>query len=132
MTTPTSNWGFLLDRLQRQVRGISHAIAVSRDGLLIARTSHLGKDAADQLAAVTSGLVSLTDGAARLMGSDPVTQTIVESKGGYLIVMAIGDGSILTVLAGIDCDTGQVAFEMATLINEVGPVLTPATRCELA
>jgi hypothetical protein len=57
-----------------------------------------------------------------------VAQTIVETRGGYIVVMAIGDGSILTVLAAIDCDTGQVAYEMATLINEVGAVLTPSAR----
>ncbi|MBN1173180.1 MAG: roadblock/LC7 domain-containing protein [Micromonosporaceae bacterium] len=128
MTRPAPDWGFLLDRLQHQVRGITHAIAVSCDGLLIAKTHQLGKDAADQLSAFTSGLASLTQGAARLMASDPVTQTVVETRGGFIIVMAIGDGSILTVLAALDCDTGQVAYEMATLINEVGPVLTPAAR----
>ncbi|MBO0868123.1 MAG: roadblock/LC7 domain-containing protein [Micromonosporaceae bacterium] len=124
----TRDWGFLLDGLCNQVPGVSHAIAVSADGLLIAASRHLPRTHADQLSAFTSGLSSLTTGAAKLMSAEPVEQTIVEMADGYLIVMAIGDGSILTVLALKDCELGQVSYEMAMLINRVGATLTPAPR----
>ena len=126
-----SDWGFLLDSLCGQVPGISHAIAVSADGLLIAGSRHLPRTYADQLSAFTSGLSSLTSGAAKLMSAAPVEQTIVEMADGYLIVMAIGDGSILTVLALKDCELGQVSYEMAMLINRVGASLTPSSRSVL-
>jgi predicted regulator of Ras-like GTPase activity (Roadblock/LC7/MglB family) len=126
--TATRDWGYLLDQLCEQVVGISHALAVSSDGLMIAASRHLPRENADQLSAFTSGLSSLTNGAAKLMGSEPVEQNITEMAGGYLIVMAIGDGSILTVLAAKDCELGQVSFEMAMLINRVGAALTPDQR----
>jgi uncharacterized protein len=121
----TRDWGYLLDQLCDQVAGISHAIAVSGDGLLISASRQLPREHADQLAAFSSGLASLTSGAARLMSADPVEQNVTEMAGGYLIVMAIGDGSILTVLAAKDCELGQVSYEMAMLINRVGATLTP-------
>ena len=51
---------------------------VSADGLLMASSSHLPADRADQLAAVTSGLASLSSGAARLFEAGEVRQSVVE------------------------------------------------------
>ncbi|MBN1171458.1 MAG: roadblock/LC7 domain-containing protein [Micromonosporaceae bacterium] len=113
------NWDYLLERLQGQVAGITHALVLAGDGLPIATTARLSRDAADQLSAFASGLVSLTGGIAALMKADPVIQTIVDTRGGYIIVMGIGDGSALAVLATKECEAGQVAAEMAELINSV-------------
>lgn len=124
---PRSDWGYLLDQLCA-TRGITHAVAVSSDGLLVAGSSGLPREAGDQVAAFTSGLESLTRGMAGLMNAAPVEQTVVEMAGGQLVVMAIGDGSILTVLADKAADMGQVAYEMAMLINRVGAALTPEAR----
>jgi len=121
------DWGYLLDQLC-ETRGITHAVAVSADGLLVASSRGLFRDLADQVAAFTSGLESLTKGMAALMGAAPVQQTVVEMAGGHLVIMSIGDGSILTTLATADADMGQVAYEMAMLINRVGPALTPDPR----
>jgi predicted regulator of Ras-like GTPase activity (Roadblock/LC7/MglB family) len=85
-------------------------------------------DRVDQLAAVTSGLTSLTQGAARVFEGGPVSQTVVEMERGLLLVMAISDGSSLAVLAAADCDMGLVAYEMALLVEQVGRALTPDMR----
>jgi predicted regulator of Ras-like GTPase activity (Roadblock/LC7/MglB family) len=127
MTADRSQWGYLLDQLCH-TRGITHAVAVSSDGMRLASSNGLTTDAGDQVAAFTSGLESLTRGMAGLMQAAPVEQTIVEMAGGQLVVMSIGDGSILTVLADKDADMGQVAYEMAMLINRVGAALTPDVR----
>jgi predicted regulator of Ras-like GTPase activity (Roadblock/LC7/MglB family) len=126
--TGTRNWGYLLDQLCDQVPAISHALAVASDGLMIAASRHLLKDNADKLSAFTSGISSLTTGASKIMNGGVVEQNVTEMAGGYLIVMAIGDGSILTVLAAKDCDLGQVSYEMATLIDRSGAALTPDLR----
>jgi predicted regulator of Ras-like GTPase activity (Roadblock/LC7/MglB family) len=128
--TTWQGWGFLLNQLC-EVAGISHGLVVSGDGLLLAADQRLLKDHADQLSAVTSGLSSLTTGAAQLMNADPVQHTLVTMAGGNLIVMAIDDRSILTVLATKDCDLSQVVYEMATFINQVGAALTPGPRRHL-
>jgi uncharacterized protein len=88
-------------------------------------------DRADQLAAIASGLGSLTQGASRIFDGGGVKQTIVEMDRGLLFMMAISDGSGLAVLAAPDCDMGLVAYEMAMLVERVGRVLTPALRGDL-
>ncbi|HEY0001367.1 MAG TPA: roadblock/LC7 domain-containing protein, partial [Actinoplanes sp.] len=85
-------------------------------------------DRADQLAAITSGVVSLTDGASRMFNAGAVQQTIIEMDSGYLFLMSISDGSSMAVLAARSCDVGQVGYEMALLVERVGAALSPAPR----
>lgn len=112
--------------------GVAHAIAVSSDGLLLAASRDLPRDRADQLAAVTSGLVSLTQGAARLLEAGNVLQNVVEMDGGFLFLMSISDGSALAALAARNCDVGQVGYEMALLVERVGNALSPVPRAAVA
>src|SRR5438093_326719 len=77
---------WLVNNFADRVVGVSHAIVVSGDGLKLAVSERVDEDRADQLAAVASGLASLTLGAARCFDAEPVNQTIVEMGGGYLFV----------------------------------------------
>jgi hypothetical protein len=120
------NW--LITNFVEQVPDAAHAIVVSADGLPMAHSHGLPPDRVDQLAAVTSGLTSLTQGGARVFEGGRVTQTMVDMQRGLLIVMAISDGSSLAVLAAADCDTGLVAYEMTLLVERMGSALTPAMR----
>jgi len=120
------NW--LVTNFVERVPSVAHAIVVSSDGLPMAFSHGFPPDRVDQLAAVTSGLTSLTQGASRVFEGGTVTQTVVDMQRGLLIVMAISDGSSIAVLAAADCDMGLVAYEMALLVERVGGVLTPQVR----
>jgi predicted regulator of Ras-like GTPase activity (Roadblock/LC7/MglB family) len=120
--------GWLLSNFADSVAGIAHVVAVSADGLLLASSRDLPADRADQLAAITSGVVSLTDGASRMFNAGEVQQTIIEMDSGYLFLMSISDGSSMAVLAARSCDVGQVGYEMALLVERVGAALVPAPR----
>jgi uncharacterized protein len=120
--------GWLLSNFADSVAGIAHVVAVSADGLLLASSRDLPPDRADQLAAITSGVVSLTDGASRMFNAGQVQQTIIEMDSGYLFLMSISDGSSMAVLAARSCDVGQVGYEMALLVERVGAALVPAPR----
>ena len=130
MTRPPTmqDMGWLLNNFANSVAGIAHVVAVSADGLLLAASRDLPADRADQLAAITSGVVSLTDGASRMFNAGDVQQTIIEMESGYLFLMSISDGSAMAVLAARSCDVGQVGYEMALLVERVGAALSPATR----
>ncbi|MEV4346013.1 roadblock/LC7 domain-containing protein [Actinoplanes sp. NPDC049596] len=130
MTRPPTmqDMGWLLNNFANSVAGIAHVVAVSADGLLLAASRDLPADRADQLAAITSGVVSLTDGASRMFNAGTVQQTIIEMESGYLFLMSISDGSAMAVLAARSCDVGQVGYEMALLVERVGAALSPATR----
>jgi len=120
--------GWLLNNFANSVAGIAHVVAVSADGLLLAASRDLPADRADQLAAITSGVVSLTDGASRMFSAGTVQQTIIEMESGYLFLMSISDGSSMAVLAARSCDVGQVGYEMALLVERVGAALSPVAR----
>jgi predicted regulator of Ras-like GTPase activity (Roadblock/LC7/MglB family) len=125
------NLNWLVANFARSVPGAAHAILLSADGLLLAVSERLDRARADQLAAVASGLASLTQGAARIFSGGQVTQTIVEMEKGFLFVMAVSDGSCLAVLAAPSCDVGLIGYEMALLVARTGEVLTPELRAEL-
>jgi predicted regulator of Ras-like GTPase activity (Roadblock/LC7/MglB family) len=120
--------GWLLSNFADSVAGIAHVVAVSADGLLLASSRNLPPERADQLAAITSGVVSLTDGASRMFNAGRVQQTIIEMDSGYLFLMTISDGSSMAVLAARSCDVGQVGYEMALLVERVGAALVPPPR----
>ncbi|HEV8276699.1 MAG TPA: roadblock/LC7 domain-containing protein [Streptosporangiaceae bacterium] len=119
---------WLLTNLIERVPAIAHAIVVSTDGIPLACSQGFPADRADQLSAITSGLTSLTQGASRMFEGGAVTQTVVEMQRGLLIVVSIGDGSTLAVLAARDCDMGLVAYEMTMLADRAGRALTPKMR----
>ena len=120
--TSTQDLGWLLANFADRVPGVAHAIAVSADGLLLAASRDLPRDRADQLAAIASGLVSLTQGAARCFEGGAVLQTVVEMDNGFLFLMSISDGSVLSVVAEATCDVGLVGYEMALLVERTGDV----------
>jgi predicted regulator of Ras-like GTPase activity (Roadblock/LC7/MglB family) len=128
-STPDLDW--LLNDFAARVPEITHAVAVSADGLLIAATRDVEPERGDQLAAIASGLVSLLAGAGRLLEAEPVISNLTELQGGFLFSMAVSSGASLLVLATKACDIGQVSYEMAELINQVGPALAPAARALL-
>ena len=123
------NW--LISNFVERVPGVAPTIVVSSDGLLIASSDGLTRDRADQLAAVASGLASLTQGSARIFEGGAVTQTVVEMARGFLYVMAISDGSVMATLAATESDMGLIGYEMTNLVERTGEVLTPALREEL-
>ena len=110
---------------------VEQTIAVSSDGLLMAASSSVDRSAADRLAAVVSGMRSLAEGGARVMGKGSVNQVIVEMDHGYLFVTSISDGSVLGVLTSRDADLAAVGYETTLLVDRVGALLTPAIVAEL-
>jgi predicted regulator of Ras-like GTPase activity (Roadblock/LC7/MglB family) len=128
LVRPDQDLNGLLTNFADRVPSVAHMIVVSSDGLPLARSEGFPPNRVEQLAAVTAGLASLTQGATRMFEGGSVTQTVVEMERGLLIVMAISDGSSLAVLAALDCDTELVAYEMTLLVDQVGSALTPQVR----
>ena len=131
LSADARNLNWLVGNFAKATPGVAHAMVVSADGLPVAVSERLDRPRADQLAAIASGLASLTQGASRCFEGGLVKQTVVEMEGGFLFVMAISDGSSLAVLATLGCNVGVVAYEMAVLVARAGDVLTPSLRAEL-
>ena len=125
---PVQDLSWLVTSFTQQVPDAAHAIVVSSDGLPLAFSGGFPQERADQLAAVTSGLASLTQGASRVFEGGTVVQTAVEMQAGVLVVMAVSNGASLAVLADSSCDLGVIAYQMALLVERAGKMLTPASR----
>ena len=120
------NW--LVADFTTRVADVAHAIVVSADGVPLGLSARIPEGFAGQFAAITSGLVSLMQGAARIFEAGQPTRALVEMEGGLMLVMAVSDGSSLAVLAAPECDTDLISYEMTLLVEAVGHVLTPAVR----
>ena len=146
LSSEARNLHWLLTNLVEEVPGLQSVAVVSSDGLLLlssdpghnaeARTADTArpkgpKGSAADLATIVSGIGSLTLGAAKLMDSGGVKQTMVAMDEGSLFVMAISDGSLLGVHGSADCDMSVVAYHMALFVGRAGHVLTPELRIEL-
>ncbi len=123
---------WLITDFTSRVVDVAHAVVVSADGVPLALSEHIPPGFAEQLAAITAGLVSLMQGAARIFEAGQPTQALVEMEAGLMLVKAISDGSSLAVLAAPDCDTDLVSYEMTRMVEAVGEVLTPAVRAQQA
>jgi predicted regulator of Ras-like GTPase activity (Roadblock/LC7/MglB family) len=56
---------------------------------------------------------------------------IVDTQGGYLVVMAMSAGALLGVVADRGASLGTVAYEMALFVNRTSANLSPQLINEL-
>jgi predicted regulator of Ras-like GTPase activity (Roadblock/LC7/MglB family) len=123
------NW--MLGNFVRQTDGVIDAVAVSSDGLIMAKSDGLDRTSADQLAAIVSGITGLARGASRRFGFSGLRLVMIEMNGGFLVVSAVSDGSCFGVLLEDVCDIGLVGYEMSVLAERTAAVLTPQLVAEL-
>ena len=116
----------------QRVPEVRHALVVSSDGVPVAMSDRIPPDSLEQLSAITSGLISLADGVARIVDGGAVTQALVAMERGTLVIMAIDDVSSLAVLTTAAADLDLVAYEMTMLVERVRLFTSPArgARCD--
>ncbi len=131
LSQQANNVNWLVNNFVDRVPGVTEAVVVSSDGLPMAKSTGLDRDAADRFAAVASGLIGLAYGAAGRFGGGAVHEVVIEMEHAFIFVTGISDGSCLAVVATSNCDVGLVGYEMALLVERVGPTLTPELREEL-
>lgn len=124
-------FSWMLANFVDQTAGVSGAVAVSSDGLLMSMSSSLTREAAEPVAAIISGLTSLGQGASAALGFTGLERIIVAMGGGFLLVASVSDGSCVGVVARAGCDIGAVGYQMTLLVERAGRILTPALVTEL-
>jgi predicted regulator of Ras-like GTPase activity (Roadblock/LC7/MglB family) len=131
LSETAKNFNWLIDDFVNSTAGVTDAIAVSSDGLLIAASRSLERQDAEQVAAIVTGMVSLSEGASRAFGFEGLQQVIVSMRGGYMFVSSISMGSALGVVATNGCDIGAIGYQTGLLVERVGELLTPELISEL-
>ncbi|MFF2778566.1 roadblock/LC7 domain-containing protein [Streptomyces sp. NPDC058052] len=113
-----------------EIPGALHAVLISADGLLMARSNGYGKDNADRVAAAMSGVQSLSRSLA-FFCEDPSArwrQTLVEFDGGWVFLISAGEGAYLGLSASPDVDMADITFRMQQLVGQLGKVLMTPPR----
>jgi predicted regulator of Ras-like GTPase activity (Roadblock/LC7/MglB family) len=126
---PDFSW--LLNDFVSKVHGVSHALIMSSDGFPLTASRSVSSDEAEQLAAISSGLLSLAGNSAALFGKGACEQIIMRLTHGYFLFMGIGVGAGLAVLTGPGSDMKVVAYEMTQFVKNAGHALTPEIRADL-
>ena len=120
--------GWLVTNFVERVPDVAHAVIVSADGLSLAVSAGFPAEHAKQVAVVTSGLSSLTQGAARMFDGGMAVQTVVEMEAGVMVIMTISIAASLAVLTAPEANMDIVAYEMTLLVERAGRMITPPTR----
>ena len=131
LSAEAQNFNWLVDSFVDNAAGVTDAVAVSSDGLLMAMSRSLGRDDAEHVAAIVTGFVSLGQSTSACFDFAGLNQVIVAMKQGYMFVSSISDGSALGVVATAGCDIGVVGYQTTLLVERAGAVLTPELISEL-
>ena len=125
LSEAAEDFTWLLRKFAQETAGVLDVIAVSSDGLLMSSAGTSSRSSSDRLAAIVSGIASLAAGAGASYGLGGLNKVIVDTSGGYLLVMSMSAGALLGVVAERGVSLGTVAYEMALFINRSSSTLSP-------
>jgi predicted regulator of Ras-like GTPase activity (Roadblock/LC7/MglB family) len=111
---------WLLATMIETVDHVRQAIILSADGLVLAASPGMVQDEADHLAALAAGMQSLARGASQQLSGGEIRQTVIEMDLAQMFIAAAGSGTCLAVVADVEADAGQIAYEMTVLVKRVG------------
>jgi predicted regulator of Ras-like GTPase activity (Roadblock/LC7/MglB family) len=109
---------------------VLHALVLSADGLLQARSAGISKDEADRQAAALSGLQSISSRTAAFCDSprSPWRQSLVEFEDGYVLIVAAGSGAFLAVSSTEKVDLEALTYQTHKLVDRLGKSLISPPR----
>lgn len=115
----------LVDRLrnlQMSTPDIEASALVSVDGLAIASALPAGVEE-DRVAAMSAAMLSLGERIASELGRGALDEVYVKGERGYVILTAVGEEAVLTVMARSGAKLGLVFLEMRRAAEELADIL---------
>ncbi|MFN3929071.1 MAG: roadblock/LC7 domain-containing protein [Thermoflexus sp.] len=111
-----------LKDLQTSTPDIEASALVSVDGLIIA--SALPRDVEeDRVSAMSAAMLSLGERIASELGRGTLDQVYVHGSNGYVILMAVGQEAVLTVLARENAKLGLVFLDMRRAAQDLAKLV---------
>ncbi len=111
-----------LKDLQASTPDIEASALVSVDGLIIA--SALPRDVEeDRVSAMSAAMLSLGERIASELGRGTLDQVYVHGSNGYVILMAVGQEAVLTVLARENAKLGLVFLDMRRATQDLAKLM---------
>jgi len=104
----------MVDRLRDLQAGtpdIEASAVVSVDGLIMASSLPSGVDE-DRISAMSAAMLSLGDRIASELNRGTLDQVYIRGSDGIIVLMAVGDEAVLTVLARSSAKLGLIFLDM--------------------
>lgn len=111
-----------LRNLQMSTPDIEASALVSVDGLAIASALPAGVEE-DRVAAMSAAMLSLGERIASELGRGSLDEVYVKGERGYVILTAVGEDAVLTVMARAGAKLGLVFLEMRRAAEELADIL---------
>ncbi|MFN8447030.1 MAG: roadblock/LC7 domain-containing protein [Anaerolineae bacterium] len=108
--------------LQASSEGVEAAAVVSVDGLSIASSLPAGIEE-DRVSAMSAAMLSLGERIATELGRGMLQQLYVKGENGYVILNAVGEEAVLTVLARREARLGLIFLDVARTVQDLGHLL---------
>ncbi len=108
--------------LQATSPDVEAAAIVSVDGLSMA-SSMPSNIEEDRVSAMSAAMLSLGERIAGELGRGALDQVYVKGKRGYVILMAIGEEAVLTVMAREQAKLGLIFLDMARTVKELSKIV---------
>lgn len=111
-----------LKELQASAPDIEASAVVSIDGLIMA--SALPADVEeDRVSAMSAAMLSLGERIAGELGRGTLDQVYIRGERGYVVLMAVGEEAVLTVLARPQARLGLLFLDMRRAVEDLARIL---------
>ena len=97
--------------LQASSPDIEGSAVVSVDGLIIA-SALLPDIEEDRVSAMSAAMLSLGERIASELGRGTLDQVYIKGENGYVILLAVGDEAVLTIMARKEAKLGLILLDM--------------------
>jgi uncharacterized protein len=115
----------MVDRLRDLQAGtpdIEASAVVSVDGLIMASSLPAGVDE-DRISAMSAAMLSLGDRIASELSRGQLDQVYIRGKEGIIVLMAVGEDAVLTVLARSTAKLGLIFLDMSRAAEDLARLL---------
>jgi len=122
--TPTRSQPMVerLRSLQASSPEVEASAVVSIDGLIIASALPDGVEE-DRVSAMSAAMLSLGERIAREFSRGSIEQVFVKGERGYIVLMAVGEDAVLTILVREDAKLGLILLEMRRTVIDLARML---------
>ncbi|MGI5214922.1 roadblock/LC7 domain-containing protein [Plantactinospora sp. CA-290183] len=118
----------MIDQFARETHGVTGALLLAADGLVIATSDGFPRDEADKTAACASTLMSTANALGTEFAAGELDMMQFRTPNLHFLFMGVADRAALAVLANKNCSLSVVGNEMRRLVTAVGQRLNPDPR----
>jgi predicted regulator of Ras-like GTPase activity (Roadblock/LC7/MglB family) len=118
----TERWSRRLQEMQMNTPDVEATVVVSVDGLTMASALPAGVEE-DRVAAMSAAMLSLGERIASELGRGVLDEVYVRGQDGYVVLRAVGEEAVLTVLARQQTKLGLLFLDMRRASEDLAAIL---------